>query len=328
MADISYHDSCYILQGLPLRSDGPFTRAEWFELLEKHGAKPLIALVKDGKDAIALALSPTENGAIILGNWYNFIWRPLATPEADQQALLTALAQDMRRIMRSVRFDTISEDNGEASLIETAFSKAGWVCFKQKSDTNHYLGVNGRHYLEYLASRPGQLRSTLKRKAKHVETEILTSFDDFAWMSYERIYDLSWKGAEGNPALLKEFAKQEAAQGNFRLGLARHQGKVVAAQFWTVESGTAYIHKLAHDEAFQNLSAGTTLTAALMRHVIDIDQVQFVDFGTGNDAYKADWMDATRPRFQINCYNPWNPRNWMPIAREYARKLVLHRSAG
>ena len=47
MVDISYHDSSDILQGLPLSSDGPFTRAEWFELLEKHGAKPLIALAKD-----------------------------------------------------------------------------------------------------------------------------------------------------------------------------------------------------------------------------------------------------------------------------------------
>ena len=183
-------------------------------------------------------------------------------------------------------------------------------------------------HLNNRLSRPGQLRSTLKRKAKRVEIEIITSFNDLAWNSYERIYDLSWKGAEGNPALLKAFAKQEAFHGNLRLGLARYQGEVVAAQFWTVESGTAYIHKLAHDEAFQNLSAGTALTAALMRHVIDVDHVQFVDFGTGDDAYKADWMNAARPRFQINCYNPWSLRNWMSIPRQYLQKLVLHRSAG
>ena len=48
-----------------------------------------------------------------------------------------------------------------------------------------------------------------------------------------------------------------------RLGLARHVGAVIAAQFWTVENGVAYIHKLAHRESAKPLSAGTTLSAAL-----------------------------------------------------------------
>ena len=29
-----------------------------------------------------------------------------------------------------------------------------------------------------------------------------------------------------------------------------------------------------------------------------------VDFGTGNDSYKADWMDAARPRFALTCIHP------------------------
>ena len=44
---------------------------------------------------------------------------------------------------------------------------------------------------------------------------------------------------------------------------ARAEGEAVAAQFWTVEDGTAYIHKLAHLESAKALSAGTTLSAAL-----------------------------------------------------------------
>ena len=34
----------------------------------------------------------------------------------------------------------------------------------------------------------------------------------------------------------------------------------------------------------------------LMRHVIDVDQVREVDFGSGDDAYKKDWMSDRRER--------------------------------
>ena len=66
------------------------------------------------------------------------------------------------------------------------------------------------------------------------------------------------------------------------LGIARHEGKPIAAQFWTVENGVAYIHKLAHLEEAKPLSAGTVLTAALMAQVIDRDRATLVDFGTGD----------------------------------------------
>jgi CelD/BcsL family acetyltransferase involved in cellulose biosynthesis len=69
---------------------------------------------------------------------------------------------------------------------------------------------------------------------------------------------------------------------------------VVAAQFWTVDGGTAWIHKLAHLDSAKPLSAGTTLSAALFAHVIDRDRVTWVDFGTGDDPYKRDWMEQVR----------------------------------
>ena len=76
----------------------------------------------------------------------------------------------------------------------------------------------------------------------------------------------------------------------------------MAAQFWSVEKlCIAYIHKLApHREDAKPLSAGTTLSAALFERVIDGDQVDLVDFGTGNDdRYKRDWMEQDRPRYRI-----------------------------
>jgi hypothetical protein len=185
----------------------------------------------------------------------------------------------------------------------------------EECDTNHVLEVRGRSFADYWDSRPGPLRTTLKRKAKRVETQVLTHFDRQVWDEYEAIYAASWKPTEDQPAMLRAFAAAEGAAGRLRLGVARADGIAVAAQCWTVENSIAYIHKLAHLESHKPLSAGTTLSAALFRHVIDIDKVGLVDFGTGDQSYKADWMEAVRPRFRIDCLDPAQPRAWAALAK-------------
>ncbi len=112
------------------------------------------------------------------------------------------------------------------------------------------------------------------------------------------------------------------------MAIARAGGQPVAAQFWTVEADTAFIHKLAHAEDAKALSPGTTLTAALLQHVIDRDRVQLVDFGTGDDAYKRDWMEEVRPRYRIEAFRPMWPGNWPAIARKVARRLAAGVSHG
>ncbi|HOB15148.1 MAG TPA: GNAT family N-acetyltransferase, partial [Novosphingobium sp.] len=114
----------------------------------------------------------------------------------------------------------------------------------------------------------------------------------------------------------------EGAAGRLRMAIARADGAAVAAQFWTVEHGTAFIHKLAHTEASKPLSPGTTLSAALFEQVIDRDKVSLVDFGTGNDGYKRDWMEQVRPRFRIEAFRPESPANWPKIAKLALRKAL------
>jgi CelD/BcsL family acetyltransferase involved in cellulose biosynthesis len=149
------------------------------------------------------------------------------------------------------------------------------------------------------------LRSTHKRKSTKAvfETQILDRFDAAAWAEYEAIYAESWKPEEGSPEFLKSLAESEGEAGTLRLGLCRVGGEPVAAQFWTVENRTALIHKLAYKASAGDLSPGTILSAAMFRHVIDVDHVQRIDFGTGDDTYKADWMDTRSPLFRIKAFN-------------------------
>lgn len=323
MTAIAYHDTVNELHGPGLAGKGPFARLAWFSLLEQAGHRPLLATIRDERGVVALPLA--RNGGRIepLTNWYAFTWEPLATPGAPED-LYVALARGLRGQALTLSKLTTQD----ADRLQHAFTAAGFMVTREVCDTNHYLPAGGRSFAEYLAARPGPLRTTLKRKARKVEVRIARSFDAADWAAYEQIYNQSWKPAEGDPALLRRFAEAESAAGHYLFALALADGVPVAAQFWTVEQDIAYIHKLAHLPSAEALSPGTTLTAALMEQVIDHDRVAEVDFGTGSDRYKADWMEATRPRFTLTCHDPRQPAQWPAIARATIRKLVSPAHAG
>jgi hypothetical protein len=324
----SYHASVKDVQAQPSPTCGPFGRREWFALLEGHEGEPFHAVAQDASGTVLLPLRRKGRRLESLINWYAFTWRPVVTPYASLDGLTIALARDLRRKTSHIVLDRVPDEDGSARQLERAFRRSGWSVFREPCDTNCFLPVAGRSYADYLAGRPGTLRTTLMRKAKKVDVAIMTSFDDDIWGSYEAIYAESWKPEEGDPALLRAFAEAEGAAGRIRLAVARYEGEAIAAQFWTVEGGTAYIHKLAHCESRKELSPGTTLTAALMERVIDSDGVEFVDFGTGNDAYKRDWMEHERPRYRLQCWRKGDLRNWPAMAKHRLRALVSEGGRG
>ena len=328
MTAISYHASVKDVQAQPLAAAGPFTRRDWFERLEATQAAPVYAVAEDRSGAVVLPLRRSGRRLESLLNWYGFTWRPLATPYGSFDSLLITLADALRAQSSQLVLERVPDEDGTARQLERAFTRAGWLVRREPCDTNRILALAGRDFGAYLEGRPGQVRTTLKRKAKKVDVQIVNYFDEDIWDSYESIYGESWKPEEGDPALLRAFAEAEGTAGRIRLAVARHEGQAIAAQFWTVEDGTAYIHKLAHRESAKPLSPGTTLTAALLEHVIDKDGVHLVDFGTGDDAYKRDWMEEARPRYRLVCWRKGDPRNWPAIAKAHARKLVSGRARG
>ncbi|MEE4339271.1 GNAT family N-acetyltransferase [Erythrobacter sp.] len=323
------HDSVNALQGLAsgesIPAPSPFDRAEWYALLAGTGLAPLIAIASDGDGQAALALTEKAGRIAPLRNWYSFTWRPLAPPGEPGDRLLTEIARQLKARGHRVTLAPVPEEDGSASRLSEAFRSAGWRVEVTRYDINHVLHLRGRSFAEYWAGRPGRMRTTLKRKARKVETRIIEHFDAELWDAYERIYAASWKPQEDFPEMLRDFARAEGDAGRLRFGMAWHDGEPVAAQCWTVENGTAFIHKLAHLESHRHLSAGTTLTAGLFEHVIDRDRVATVDFGTGDQPYKADWMEEIRPRYQIDCLDMGRARGWIDLARLTARRLASPR---
>lgn len=337
MVRVTYHDDLKEVQGDAACAEllgtacarAPFDRIGWWwNLVESCDLFPLIAIARDKQHRAVLPLLRHKRDIHVLANWYAFRVKPLVSPGADVPKLFAALAGDLAGQSPHIMLSPLPDEEGETSLLETAFRKAGWVVFRERSDVNHVLRVQGRSFAEYMAARPGPLRTTLKRKAGKVEVQLLDRFDAEAWAAYEAVYAQSWKPQEGSPAFLRRFAEEEGKAGRLRMAVARLEGAPVAAQFWTVEAGTAFIHKLAHTKSSKPLSPGTTLSAALFEQVIDRDKVELVDFGTGDDPYKRDWMEEVRPRFQLDMYRPKWPGNWPAMTKAALRRLAGARNHG
>jgi CelD/BcsL family acetyltransferase involved in cellulose biosynthesis len=306
-------------------------RIDWFRLTAAHCPLPgplLIARAREGEASAWLFLVRDGRSATALASWYTLAFAPIFSPgstESEQLAMLTAIARALLQRLDHIALEPLLTTDPT----NAAFRAAGWRTCRTKRSVNWTVATaNG--FDAYWAARPGRLRSTMKRKARAggFEIAILDRFDADAWAEYETVYRSSWKPEEGSPPFLRALAEQEGAAGTLRLGLLRKAGRPIAAQLWLVENGVATIHKLAHVRDADGLSPGTVLSEAMFRRVIAQDGATTVDFGTGNDPYKADWMDSHRPLYRLDGYNPRSLRGYLGWARSCASALVRRATEG
>ena len=309
----------------------PFDRAAWFDLLADYGFAGEGRLDVQGEAGSVTAWLPLRRDKAGqfsgLTNWYSFAIRPLFTGPAhpgERGAALRDLFAGLRKQAARLTLYPVPEIEGVQDDLQIALRGAGWWVKATPAGDRHWLDLSGITHDEWWEGRPGALKNTVKRKAKKgvVDIQLLTAFDPGSWAAYESIYAASWKPEEGHPALLRAFAEAESARGTLRMGIARIEGIPVAAQYWTVEDGCAFIHKLAHVEDSLKASPGTLLSASLFRHVIEVDGVKRVDFGTGNDGYKKDWMNRHERLWRLEAFNPSRIAAWGPAIKAFARSWL------
>lgn len=308
-----------------------FQRLDWFRRVlgaEDDTPLPLIARAASERSLAWLFLMRDAGGARSISNWYSFAFSPVFAgdpTDAQQAAMLTAIARRLKNARpRLSRVVMTPVPTGVSTQLQRAFRRSGWMIYTQHGSTSWTANVSGKSFDEYWAERPGQLRSTYKRKLGKADfsTEVFTRFDEAAWADYEAIYAESWKPEESHPDFLRALAESEGETGSLRLGICRIGGEAVAAQFWTVENGCALIHKLAHRTSAHESSAGTILSHAMFRHAIDRDRVDTIDFGTGDDGFKADWMDGATGLESITAFNPATFGGLAGAAREQLSRLA------
>ncbi|WP_225421403.1 GNAT family N-acetyltransferase [Sphingomonas parva] len=288
-----------------------FERLSWFRLLAAH-CPPAGRFLAARAAGTWLFLARRGRRAEAYANWYSLRFGP-----AGGSAGLEAIGRRLRA-EGVVRLSLSPIEDPGATV--GALRRAGWIARTQPATASWQIDVGDLDFATYWARRPSRLRNTAERRAKQLDVEIHRHFDAGAWAAYEEVYQASWKPAEGSPAFLRALAVQE--RDRLRLGIARHDGRPVAAQLWLVEDGRATIHKLAYREDAARLAPGTVLSMAMFRAAIDQDGVARIDYGTGDEAYKADWMDERHILWRIDAFDPRRPSGLLAAARATASTLV------
>lgn len=310
---------------------------DWYRLTHEHilPDKPLvIARARSEAGTAWLFLAETvSRRAEPLGSWYTLRFGPVFAgkadaPHADERSqLLRAIAGALKSRLARLSLQPIND--ADLAALHKAFAGAGWLTDASVQTVNWVAHVGADDFAGYWAKRPGQLRSTVKRKAgkAKLSIRILDGFDPDAWADYEAVFAASWKGEEGSPAFLRSVAEMAASWGRLRMGIAHDAaGTPLAAQFWTIDgpadARVATIHKLAYADAAKALSPGSILSHEMFEHVIARDAPREIDFGTGDDPYKADWMDEKRALHRFDAYNPRTRSGAAGYLRARAAALV------
>jgi CelD/BcsL family acetyltransferase involved in cellulose biosynthesis len=323
---------------------GVFQSLPWFRVLVDALGKAELrihALESDGGEVHALIPMVRQPGGRLFNmrrlaaaaNYYTPLFSPLVADGNSATVCLDALAREIAQgVSRSDMVSMYPMDRDAPMYASTlsALRAAGMAVQPYLCFGNWYLKVNGRSYDDYVKTLPPRLRNTMKRKGNQLENrlriEIISGGSALgeAIAAYETIYRASWKQPEGHPEFMPRLIRTCADEGWLRMGVAWIDGEPAAAQVWMVDDGVASIFKLAYDQRFVKHSVGSLLTAALMRHVIDIDRVQEVDFLSGDDAYKQDWMSHRRERWGIAAFNLRTMRGLSLAAVHFGRSALKH----
>lgn len=305
-----------------------YAGAEWFDLLAREGWGASVPTPLQVMHPEAARLPLVAAGSA--GHWQGLsnYYTPLLE-RVDGSALQDApgLALAWRKAGAAV-LDLRPLDAEAPWVVELrdALRAAGFWVAELPAFGNWVLDVRGQSSADYLAARPGPLRTSLQRGRARLSRSgswsmaVLTEADEAlerALDAYEQVYASSWKPTEPTPGFIRSLARRMAARGQLRLGILSLESKALAAQIWFVEDGVAYIFKLAHLDGQEAFSPGSLLTAHLMAHVIDEDKVWSVDFISGDDAYKQDWMSRRRQRLALVAFSKTHVRGAWAALRHF-----------
>ena len=327
-----------------------FLSLPWFRSLEKSvlGTNEVVQIVGVESDepprtalgALVLKLSKSDNRVFSprrvdsLTNYYSSYFGPLlARDSGNADKVVKMLVSELTS--RKPHWDVLNIRPVDLSLpgvqsLHLALGASGlktqtYFCFG-----NWYLNVNGRSYAEYFKDLPNVIKKNVPyyrrrlEKTALVRVQVCTTLEhlESAVGDYETIYNSSWRNPEGYPNFIRSFIRTAAEEGWLRLGILYVDDGPAAAQLWIVHGQVASIYKICYAEKFGKFSVGSVLTAYMLEHVLDRDKVSEVDYLTGDDSYKANWMSNRRERWGIMAFNPKTVLGKMGTLRHIGGKML------
>ncbi len=333
---------------LPKSSDLLFTQAEedslffsrpWFENLVANALedkqKLLLACVIEKESVLAILPLITHDNKkwTSLHHLYTSLFTLLLV-DNNQQAIINCLAKGLSQLpFDSLSLEPIAKDDDNLNKLKLAMESQGLSCYRYARFFNWFHPLQGQSFAGYMQARPSKVRNTIARKQRKLEREYdyeikLHAHSDVqqAMADYHAVYNASWKATEQHENVLKGLINNFSEKGWVRLAILYIGDQPVAAQIWFVVHKKASIFKLAYDEEWKHYSPGSILTRFLMETVIDTDKVKEIDFLTGNDRYKQDWMGERRQRWRLVCVHEESPEEkekpFIKLIKNWLKKII------
>jgi hypothetical protein len=300
--------------------DSIFFSRPWFENLSNasldHDDAMVLACVVAGDEVMAIL--PLIKSA---GNtWYSLKHRytthySLLLAEDYQEQVLACLGQGLSQLpVQALLLEPVANDDSRLTGLQKIMETSGFKCEHIFRHYNWIYSVQEDSFENYMAARPTRLRNTISRKKRKLEREhgykiCLFTGDEVPrkMADYYAVCSASWKANEQYVGFMDSIVADFSMSGWSRLAVLYVKELPIAAQLWFVHHGKANIFRLSYNKAWKPYSPGTILTSFLMEYVIEIDKVKEIDFLTGNDAYKQDWMSDRRERYALSCVKSVQP---------------------
>ncbi|MBS7812023.1 GNAT family N-acetyltransferase [Roseococcus pinisoli] len=318
----------------PVDGGDIFASRLWYDAtlaqaLPRNAAAEL-AVIGDGAALVPLRRGPGPLGSLTTP--YTLEWRPL--PASGEEATVHGAGRGFGAWLRGrppLRLEAMdpAAPGLEAFLEGVAEAGISVLAYRHFGNWHEPLAAD-TGWASYLADRPSELRNTIQRKLRRAARDFRFELLDAPGTAlgtgiaaYEEVRAASWKPPEPSPGFDAVLMRAAAGQGVLRLGLLREpDGRAVAAQYWLVSGGRAWVLKLCHVEAARGASPGTALTALMIRSLIERDGVRELDFGRGDDAYKRLWASRRRQRMGAVLAHAWHPAGLAAVARHRLSTLL------
>lgn len=298
-----------------------FFSRPWFEnlvdtALEENQSMLLACVVENNRVLAILPLMRESDDSLqSLCHLYSSLYTLLLV-ENKQPETLACLTRGLSQLsFKTLSLKPFDKNDKSIDRLQLAMEAAGFSCYRGFRFYNWIYQVRGESFADYMAKRPGKLRNTIARKQRKFEREHgyeIRLFTDEgveqALSDYTAAYNASWKAHELFGVIIEGMVSRFSSLGWLRLAILYVNKQPVAAQLWFVVDKKASIFRLAYDEAWKQYSPGTILTKYLMEYVIDTDKVDEIDFLTGNERYKQDWMSKRRERWGMTCEKSDEPK--------------------
>ena len=287
-----------------------FLSRRWFENITEYalpeGQSLLLACVLE--DGYVLAILPmlqcAQGSLSALSGRFTTLYSLLLADSYQQNVVLTCLAKGLANLpVHPIRFEPVDAADQKMMFLRESLESCN---FKSEAYLRFYNWshvVNGESFEQYMETRPSHLCNTIQRKQRKLEREHgydiqLFKLDDIdqALSDYSIVYKASWKANEFFSEFTPNLVRSLSQLGWLRLVILYVKQQPVAAQIWFVVHRKANIYRLVYDDHWKAYSPGSILTQYMMRYVIDIDKVTEIDFLTGNENYKQDWMTVRKER--------------------------------